>query len=169
MEVLEAIHTRRSIRKFEDKTIPPEILKKIVNAAMAAPSAGNSQPWEFIVLTEKKVLAQVPAINPYAQMAVGAPAAVLVCGKLEVEKFPGYWVVDCSAATQNMLLAAHSLGLGAVWTGIYPQQDRMDGFARLLGLPDRITAHSLVVMGYPAQSLPAQDRFRLDRVHCNRW
>ena len=93
MEVLEAIHTRRSIREFENKAIPPEILKKIVAAAMAAPSAGNAQPWEFIVLTDKKVLGQVPALNPYAQMAAKAPAAVLVCGKLAVEntRASGWW------------------------------------------------------------------------------
>jgi nitroreductase len=102
-------------------------------------------------------------------MAKDAAAAVLVCGDLSLEKSTGYWVVDCAAATENLLLAAHALGLGAVWTGIYPRQSRMDGFRRLLELPENVVPHSLVALGYPAEHPPAEDRYRPDRVHLDRW
>jgi nitroreductase len=102
-------------------------------------------------------------------MAANAPLAILVCGDVSLEKSPGYWVVDSSAATQNLLLAAHALGLRAVWCGVYPRELRMEGLKRLVGLPEGIVAHSLVLLGYPAEQPPRQDRYRPDRVHRNVW
>lgn len=169
MDALKAIHTRRSIREYQEKPISAEILKKLLAAAMAAPSARNQQPWEFIVITEKDLLEKIPTINPYTQMAPKAPLAILVCGNLDIETSPGYWVVDCAAATQNLLLAAHALGLGAVWTGTYPNEDRMDGYTELFNLPEHILPHSLVVLGYPNKNPPHQDRFQAERIHYNRW
>jgi len=169
MDVLEAIHTRRSIRKYDDKPVPDELVQKILSAAMSAPSACNSQPWHFVVVTDRKLLAEVPKVNPYAKMARDAPLAILVCGDVTLKQVPGYWVVDCAAAVQNLLLAAHALGLGAVWTGVYPRKERMDGFRRLLGLPDTVAAHSLIVLGYPAETLPREDRYQDDRVHRDHW
>ena len=169
MEVLEAIHTRRSIRKFQSQPVPDELVRVFLAAAMSAPSAGNQQPWQFVVITDPELLGQVPSINPYAAMAGKAPLAVLVCGDLALERFPGFWVQDCAAAVQNLLLAVHSHGLGAVWTGIFPLTDRVAGFQKLCRLPERVVPVALVVIGYPAELLPAQDRFRQERIHRNRW
>lgn len=169
MDTLTAIHTRRSIREYTDQPISEEAVQEILKAAMAAPSAGNQQPWQFIVITDPEILKEIPKINPYAEMAVTAPLPILICGDLKIERFAGYWVVDCSAATQNMLLAAHALGLGAVWTGIYPMEDRMDAFTKLIGCPEHILPHSLVVIGYPAQERQHPDRFKPERVHHNEW
>ncbi len=169
MDVIEAIHTRRSIRKFQQKPVPDDLVHDLLAAAMSAPSAGNQQPWHFLVITDPQTLGKVPAINPYAAMAKGAPLGILICGDLELEKYPGYWVQDCSAAVQNLLLAAHGKGLGAVWTGIYPLNDRVEGFKKLCHLPEKVIPLALVVIGYPAQTLSAEDRFRADRVHRNNW
>ena len=111
-----------------------------------------------MVIEDRKLLGEVPKINSYAAMAAEAPVAILVCGDSSLETVPGYWVIDCSAAVQNLLLAAHALGLGAVWTGVYPQQERVEGFRRLLGLPKTVTPHSLVPLGYPSliRSSPAK-------------
>jgi len=131
MEILEAIKTRRSIRKFTDKKVSKEdintlkVSKEDINtlleAAMQAPSAGNQQPWEFIVIDDRKILDVIPDFHPYSKMLKESPIAILVCGKIDATKYCGYWVQDCSAATQNILLAAHGVGLGAVWLGIYPK------------------------------------------------
>jgi nitroreductase len=102
-------------------------------------------------------------------MAADAPLGILICGDLRLELSPGYWVVDCSAAAQNMLLAAHALGLGAVWCGVYPRQERMEGFSRLLGLPEEVKPHSLILVGYPAEQRGPEERFRPDRIHYQRW
>jgi nitroreductase len=169
MDTLEAIHNRRSIREYQDKTIPGELITKLLAAAMAAPSARNQQPWEFIVITDKGILSEISTINPYAQMAKKAPLAILVCGNLRIETSPGYWVVDCAAAVQNMLLCAHALGLGAVWTGTYPNEERMDGYTTLLNLPEHVLPHTLVVLGYPAEQPPHQDRFNPERIHYDGW
>jgi nitroreductase len=102
-------------------------------------------------------------------MAARAPLAILICADTQLEKSPGYWPVDCAAAAQNMLLAAHGLGLGAVWTGVWPRKERMDGFRRLFDLPESVIAHALIVVGYPAEQSPPEDRYRSDRVHHNGW
>ncbi len=169
METLEAIRTRRSIRQFEDRAIPEPIIRELLAAAMNAPSAGNQQPWHFVVIDDRQVLEQVPGLNPYAAMAPRAPLAILVCGDPDLEKFPGYWVQDCSAATQNLLLAAHAMGLGAVWTGVFPMKDRVEGFRALCGIPLSVIPMAFVVLGYPAQSLKPESRFNDGRIHRNRW
>lgn len=169
MNTLEAIHTRRSIRKYTSAPVSEEAIKSLLAAAMSAPSAGNEQPWQFVVITERTVLDKIPTVSPYAGMCREAPVAILVCGDLTLEKFPGFWVQDCSAAAQNLLLAAHDLGLGAVWTGIYPMEDRVKGFRGLLGLPEHVVPLALIPVGHPAQELSSQDRFREDRVHYNKW
>jgi nitroreductase len=169
MDALETIHTRRSIRKYQDRPVPEELIRQVLAAAMSAPSARNAQPWQFVVISDRQLLGEIPRINPNAQMAERAPLAILVCGDLSLEKSPGYWVVDCAAAAQNLLLAAHALGLGAVWTGIYPREQRIDGFRRLLDLPENVIPHSLIPLGYPAEQPARQDRYRAERVHQNHW
>lgn len=169
MEVLDAILTRRSIRAYDDRPVPEELVERLLRAAMAAPSARNGQPWQFVVLTDRDMLAKAATINPYAGMAAQAPLAIVICADPRLEKSSGYWPVDCAAAAENMLLAAHGLGLGAVWTGIYPREERIEGFRRLLGLPAPVIAHCMIVVGYPAEQRAAEVRYHADRVHRDRW
>jgi len=169
MEALDAIRTRRSVRKFTDKKIPKEMVDKLLEAAMSAPSAGNQQPWHFVVIDDKNILEEVPNVSLYAPMAKEASTAIVICGDPSLEKYPGFWVQDCSAATQNILLAAHALGLGAVWSGIYPLDDRVSGFRALLGIPDKITPLSIVIMGYPIEIPKPATRFKQERIRYNKW
>ena len=110
MDTLTAIHTRRSIREYQDKDISEELVLELLKAAMASPSARNQQPWEFVVITDPDLRKEIPAVCPFAQMIVDAPLAILVCGNLKIETAQGYWVIDCAAATQNLLLAACKQG-----------------------------------------------------------
>ena len=169
METMEAIRTRRSVRAYEDRPVEEAVIRDLLGAAMQAPSAGNARPWQFIVVTDRKLLKQVPTINPNAAMAANAPLGILVCGDLTLESYPGRWVADCSTATQNLLLAAHAKGLGAVWTGVHPVGERMAAFRALLGLPERVMPLAFVPVGY-AREVPApEDRFEEVKVHRNGW
>jgi len=169
MDIMEAICTRRSIRRYEDRPVPGEAIERLLGAAMLAPSARNAQPWQFVVVDDRSLLDASADICPNAAMVRGAPLAILVCGDLELEKSEGYWPIDCAAAVENMLLAAHGMGLGACWCGVYPRPHRMDGLRELFGLPAHVIAHSLVVLGYPAEESARKDRYREERVHQNRW
>ncbi|WP_018124789.1 nitroreductase family protein [Desulfovibrio oxyclinae] len=169
MDVFEAIMNRRSIRKFTDAPISDETMHDVLEAGMMAPSAGNAQPWQFVIVDDPEKLAACKELNPYAAMAVKAPAGILVCGDTSLEKFPGFWAQDCSAAIQNILLAIHAKGLGAVWTGIYPVEERVAGFQKEFGLPENVVPLALIVMGEPAQQPTAESRYRQDRVHRNGW
>jgi len=151
------------------KPIPKETIEELLRAAMSAPSAGNEQPWQFLVIDDRKKLDSITGVNPNAKMCKEAQAAILVCGDTTKEKYPGFWVQDCAAATQNILLAAHERGLGSVWTGIYPIPERVQGFRQLLEIPDTIIPFCLVPLGYPAKESPPVDRFQRDRVHYNSW
>ena len=169
METLDAIKTRRSIRKFKPQLISREIILELLEAAMFAPSAGNEQPWQFVVLDDRKILDEVPRICSTASMCRQSATAVLVCGDATLEKYPGFWVLDCSAAVENLLLAAHALGLGAVWVGVYPLSDRVEAFRRLLALPPEITPFALVALGYPDEVPVQPERYKEERVHYNGW
>ena len=169
METLQAIHTRRSIRRFRVEPVPESIVEEILAAAMMAPSAGNEQPWQFVIITDRRRLDDIVVINPYASMAAQAPLAILVCGDLSLEKYSGFWVQDCSAAMQNLLLATHAKGLGAVWAGIYPVEDRVTKFRSLFALPRHVVPLGLAVIGYPDQHPESRSRFRSDRLHRNSW
>jgi nitroreductase len=169
METLEAIFTRRSIRLYTPKPVSRGVIDEILRAAMSAPSAGGEQPWHFIVITDQAILAEIPKFHPYAGMLKQAHVAILVCGDPTLEKYKGYWMLDCAAATQNMLLAAHAKGLGSVWCGVYPTEDRIINLRRLLGLPEHVVPFSLIPLGFPAEIKPAQARFNGSRVHHNGW
>ena len=169
---MDAIYSRRSVRRYSDRPVPEDVLRKLIGAAMMAPSAGNRQPWHFITVTDRERLDAVAAVNPNAGMVTQAPAAILVCGDEELEMHPGYWMQDCSAALQNLLLAAHGLELGAVWTGIWPREERVTGFRKLFGLPPGVHPLGLVVLGYlpeDRESREVPDRFRDDRIHRETW
>jgi len=169
MNTIEAIHTRRSIRKYTDKPISKDVIIKILKAAMSAPSACNQQPWRFIVIDDRAILDGIPEVHEDAPMCRQAQAAILVCGDPSLETCPGFWVQDCSAAIQNLLLAAHDLGLGAVWTGVYPREKKMAGIRKMLGLPETVIPMGLVPLGYPDEKIPPENRYREDRVKYNRW
>ncbi len=169
MELLEAIYTRRSIRQYRAEPVPLETVRILLGAAMMAPSAGNVQPWQFVVVTEANLMNQVKDVHPYVGMAAQAPLGILVCGDLSLEKFPGFWVQDCAAAMQNLLLAAHDQGLGAVWTGIHPVEERVARFRSIFERPAHVTPLGLAVIGWPLKPGRRKERFKADRVHQNRW
>jgi nitroreductase len=169
MNTLEAIRTRRSIRVYQSKLIPAEVIQEILTAAMYAPSAGDQQPWQFVVVDDPKILTQIPTIHPHAEMAQRAPAAILVCGDTRLEKYAGFWMQDCSAAIQNLLLAAHELGVGSVWTAVYPQEGRVRDFQKMFNLPQQVLPLALVVLGYPAEKPATPQRYQEERVHRNKW
>lgn len=169
MELFEALHTRRSIRKYQQKEIAEETVQKLLAAAMMAPSAGDERPWQFILVTDADKKAQIKAAHPYAGMMVNAPLGILICGDLSKQKYEGFWPQDCSAAMQNLLLAAHASGLGAVWTGIHPLTDRVEKFKEIFNLPGHVIPFGLAVVGWPDQSPKTVDRFDPSRVHSNTW
>lgn len=169
MDAMEAILTRRSIRTYTGEPIPDTALKSLLEAAMSAPSAGNQQPWQFVVIHDRAILDEIPVVHPYSQSVKMAPVAIVVCGDLKREVHKDFWVQDCAAATQNLLIAVQSKGLGAVWLGVYPRQDRVLGMQKLLNLPDHVIPFSIIPVGYPAEvKLPAS-RFDGSRIHYNRW
>lgn len=170
MDVFEAIHTRRSIRRFNpDKPVGEEHLRAVLAAAMTAPSAGNAQPWHFIVVTDHDLKERLSRVHPYVGMLAQAPVGIVACAELALEKYPGYWVQDLAAAVQNMLLAARALGLGTVWTGVCPLRERMDAVRGILALPVGVEPHAIVPLGWPAQEFTYQDRYKAERVHRNGW
>ena len=169
MDSLEAIFTRRSIRKYTTELIPTSIIHDLIEAAVSAPSAGNEQPWQFILLTKRDILDEIPRFHPHASFVKQAQQAILVCGDLSRETFEGYWMIDCSAATQNLLLAAHAKGLGACWVGIYPRQERIKKLKELLRVPDHIIPFALVALGFPAEEKQREDRYDEERVHVDTW
>jgi nitroreductase len=169
MDTLSAIKTRRSVRKWKPNQVPMDLVKELLEAAMYAPSAGNEQPWHFVVIKDRMLLDKVPDINPYGRMATQAPLGVVVCADLTLEKYEGNWPLDCSAATQNFLLAAHAKGLGVVWTGIYPQMDRVRGFQKLCSLPKSVLPLALLLLGYPDQTPKHPERYLADRVHLDHF
>ena len=169
MELMEAILTRRSIRKFTSKVVSKDLINDLLRAAMQAPSAGNRQSWNFIVLTDRKIINKIPEFHPYAKMLLEAPLAILVSAEVKTEDFCGYWIQDCSAATQNLLLAAHAKGLGAVWLGMYPRQERVEGIRKILNLPIEIVPLSLVAIGYPGEKKEPENRFKEEKIHYNKW
>ncbi|MCH3917779.1 MAG: nitroreductase family protein [Spirochaetia bacterium] len=170
--VLENILTRTSVRSYTEKKIDSQTLELLLKAGMAAPSAMNRQPWRFILITERAVLDSLATRLPYAKMAAEAQAGIVVCGDMDAtgegEK-DLMWVSDCSAATENILLAAHALGLGAVWTAVYPVRDRMETVVDVLHLPSKIVPLCFVPVGYPVGTERVKEKFKKDNIHLNRW
>jgi nitroreductase len=171
-ETLDSIFNRRSIRTYSDKELSNDIIEKLINAAVQAPSAVNKQTWDFVVITEQSLKDKIADTYIYTKMVKDAPAAILVCGNLD-RALPGpaedFWVQDCSAASTNLLIAAQSLGLGAVWTGVYPLQDRRDFYTELLDLPKNIVPFALISVGYPTKEYPAKKYRVPEQIHYNNW
>ena len=160
---LENIATRTSVRSYLNKPVEAAQIEQLLRAGMAAPSAVNKQPWHFVVVTDKAQLAALAKANPHAGMAAKAPLAIVVCGDM-TKALSGdareFWVQDCSAATENILLAANALGLGAVWTGTYPNQERCKAVASVLQLPKNLIPLCTIVIGYPAGENQPKDKWK---------
>ncbi len=169
MEAMEAILTRRSIRKYSSGVVTDEQVHDLLNSAMSAPSSSNGQPWHFIVIDDRRILDDIPRFHPYSAMLKEAPLAVVVCGDTTLERSKGVWVQDCSAATENILLAARAIGLGSVWLGVFPVDERVSGVRKLLGLPDNVVPLNIIAIGQPGETKPPANRFNPERVHKNRW
>ena len=169
MYTLQAIEKRRSIRKFQDKTISAEQINVLLKAAMLAPTARNCQEWEFVVVKDRSVLNALKEAHPHAQMLSTADCAIVVCADTEREWEDGYWTGDCGAATENILLAATDIGLGSVWLGVYPNKERMQSIAQILSLPSHVKPFNLIALGYPDEEKENVDRFDTKKIHYERW
>ncbi|MBO7491289.1 MAG: nitroreductase family protein [Bacteroidales bacterium] len=169
---LDNISTRVSVRSYLDKPVEPEKVEQMLRAGMAAPSAANKQPWHFVVVTERKQLNALAKANPYASMLEKAPLAIVVCGNMD-KTFEGeareFWVQDCSAATENILLAANALGLGAVWTGTYPDAKRCKDVSAILKLPANIVPLNTIVIGYPDKENKPKDKWDPKNISYNTY
>ena len=158
------IFHRTSIRKFTSRPVEADKIELLLRAAMAAPSAGNQQPWEFYVVTDKNTLNALADCSPYAGSLYNAPLGIVVCCRKNC-RLPEYAQIDCSAAIENLLLEADSLGLGAVWLGIAPRPERMEKTGKVLEIPENLYVFSLIACGYPAEEKKQQDRYEEARVH----
>lgn len=165
------ILTRVSVRRFTDESVSDEQLTAILHAAMAAPSGVNKQPWEFIVVEDHELLKQLADVLPYAKMTANAAAAIVICANKE-RMLSGVddnlWEQDCSAASENILLAAHAIGLGGVWTCLYPHQERIDSVKKILNIGDNLIPFNLIPVGHPATDHAPMDKWHPERVHFNR-
>jgi nitroreductase len=169
MEALDAIFNRRSIRQYTLQEVGDDQIEILLKAAMYAPSAVNKQPWEFIVFRSHETMQQIIDVHPNASMLSQAKAAILVCWDETRAHDAGYGPVDCAAATQNILLAAHSIGIGAVWVGIYPRQQRMQVVHKIFSLPDHVQGFSVIALGYPAEQRTLPNRFDKQKIHLEKW
>lgn len=169
MELMDGLLTRRSVRKYKADAVSHDDIVDIVKAGMYAPSARNQQIWEFVVITDKEKLVQISEALETAPMAKGAGFAILLCANPAREKAEGFWDQECGACIQNMLLGAWSKGIGTVWVGIHPRQDRIDTMRRICNVPNEIRPHSLMLGGYP-ENVPAEtERFHPEFIHMNEW
>lgn len=166
---MKEIFTRKSERVYLDKEIDDKDIKEILKAAMQAPSAGNQKPWEFVVVKSKETMKKIDEFHPYAQALKTANALIVVCGNLSKERFKGYWVQDCSASIENILLEAKSKNIGSVWIGIYPEKPRVDFIKELLGLPEDVIPLSIVAIGYPEKETEAVSRFNESLIHYEKY
>ena len=148
---MNAVLTRMNIRSYKDQHVPPAGVRKLLQAAMAAHSAGDERPWHFVVVEDARTREQIVDIHPLAQIVLQAPLAILVCGDPTLQKHSGFWVQNCAAATENLLIEAQAMGLGAMWLGIYPVEGRVQNFRKLLDLPSHVVPFALTPVGYPAE------------------
>lgn len=166
----QTILSRTSVRAYTDQKVEKTKIEKLLRAAMAAPTAVNKQPWHFVVIEDKHVLEQIAEEIPTAKMAARAPLAITICGDMEKAldgEGRGFWVQDASAATENLLLAAHAMGLGAVWTSVYPIKDKVEATRALLKLPETIVPLGTIVIGYPKEKPLPKDKWKPENVSYN--
>lgn len=167
---LETLMTRTSIRSFTDRPVSADTIEMLLRAGMAAPTAVNKQPWHFVVITDRAKLDELGGNGRQSQMWQESTLAIVVCGNMEKAlegPAQAFWVQDCSAATENILLAAHALGLGAVWTGCYPMEERMANVSQVLNLPEHIVPLCVIVMGYPNEQPEPKDKWKVENISYN--
>lgn len=171
--VLQNIFARKSVRAYTDEPVSRAQLDTLVRAAMAAPTGRDMRPWKFIIMDDKAAMKSLAEKLPYAKMLATAPAAILVCGDLSVVDQEGKpstnWTFDCSAATENLLLAAEAMGLGAVWTGAYPYEERLSAIKAALDLPEHIVPLNVIPIGHPQGNPQPKDKYDKANVHYNGW
>lgn len=166
-ELIQTIFTRRSIRSYTAETVSEAHIETLLKAAMAAPSASNLKPWHFVVVTERQTLDRLAENHPFGKMLFEAPLCIAVCGDASISK--GYWVQDCSAAAENLLLAAAALGLGAVWLGVHPGEERITAIREVLNIPETTVPLNLISVGHPAEEKEPRTQYEEARVHRERW
>ena len=166
---MNSIFKRRSIRKYTEQFVSDELVKKLLEAAMSAPSAGNERLWHFVVVRDKSILEKLSSISRNAYMIKDASVAFVVCADLNLEIKKGMWVQDCSAATENILIEVEDLNLGAVWVGVYPRDDRVATVKSTINLPINIIPLSIIPVGYPAEKFITPSRYDESRVHLDKW
>jgi nitroreductase len=169
LDAIQAILGRRSIRKFTGEIISEKDTKLLLEAAMAAPSACNQQPWHFVVARDKETFRKIMEAQPYTQMLKDASLAIIVCADPELQTCPGFWVQDCSAATENLLLATHALGYGATWCGLYPNDEVVWKIREILGIPKQVYPLGVIAVGVPGEEKPPANRYKQERVHAEKW
>lgn len=164
---MNSLFNRRSIRKYKNKAVDEEKIDKLLRAGFAAPSARNLQPYNFLVIDKREILDKIPEYHPYSSMILQAPLAILVLGDRNAQDMDGYIAQDCSAATENILIEATELGLGSVWLGVYPREERMQGMIELFSIPDNFIPFSLIVIGYADEHKEPSDRYDSAKVFRN--
>ena len=169
MDTLQAIFTRRSIRQYTGEPISDDELHTLLHAGFAAPSGMNTRPWRFLVIRKPETLQEITKVHPYSRMLPAAGCGILVCGDGTVNPDEGFLTMDGSAAIENILLAAHAMGLGAVWLGVVPHPERIAGLKALLGIPEEIKPIGLIAVGHPAEERPAPDRYEGEKVFHEQW
>lgn len=168
-QTIQTIFNRKSVRAFTDKLVPQQTIETLVKAGMAAPTGLNKQPWEFIAITDRAIISKLAENHHNGEILNQASALIVVCGLKDEHDDHNMWVMDCSAATENILLAAESLGLGAVWTSCYPIEQIMNNTIELLELPDNTIPLNIIPVGYPNGNPKPKDKWRPQKLHYNKW
>lgn len=168
---MKTINVRRSIRKFNDKYVPDEAIELILRAAMQAPSGGNQQPWEFLVVRDSNNLEKLSGLSPYAKPVYGSSASIVVCANKDYLRFPELMEMDLGACTQNILLEATNLGVGSVWMSVHPTEDRVEYVKNLLKLPKNVIPFGVVALGYPEKESDFKfvNRYNSERVKYEKY
>jgi nitroreductase len=164
---IDIVFARRSIRRYADRAVSGEDLRKLLEAGMAAPSSRNLKPWHFVAVTSRDTLDRLAEAHPHGKMLFEATAAIAVCGRIDIS--PDYWIQDCSAATENILVAAAALGLGTCWLGCHPREERVRAIGEVLGIPEEIGILSLIAVGHPAEEKEPRTQYDESRVHREKW
>lgn len=167
--MIDLIISRRSIRKYSEQKISDENINLILKSAMFAPSAMNLQPWHFIVFDDKSVFDNIIKAIPHSEMIRTADKCILVCGDTEKEKNESWLIQNCSASIQNILLAAHSLGIGSCWIAIHGMNEIVENVKKQFSFPNNILHIAIISLGYPAEEVTAENRFDLNKIHYNQW
>ncbi|HOO55586.1 MAG TPA: nitroreductase family protein [bacterium] len=166
---MEAIFTRRTIRRYKPDPVSEDDIQDLIRAAMCAPSTGRQEPWQFVIIDDRELLKEIQEGFPYGNMIEKVPVAILVCcdQSLEIHKWHG--IMDCSAAVENILIAANYKKLGSAWLGVYPDDKMMELFRNLVGLPEHVIPFALVAIGHPAEEKLPKEKFDSSKIKRNKW